>query len=147
MKILTGLLSVLVLVACAQKAPEGTFVQNEAGVVVTPATGSAKRVRLEVRGDHIVRVTAVAENHRAIANNSTAAKRASCDQRRESRERSKAVRYAAAQLDCRLRNGKKSPWNMTYVKKVFSAVFVNNHSLSPTERPLRRPRIKLIEAA
>ena len=63
MKILSGLLSVLLLCACAQKTPEGSFVQNEAGVVVTPASGTAKRVRLEVRSDRIVRVTAVADEN------------------------------------------------------------------------------------
>jgi hypothetical protein len=46
MKILTGLLGVLLLAACTQKTPEGSFTQNEAGVIVTPASGSAKRVRL-----------------------------------------------------------------------------------------------------
>jgi len=63
MKILSGLLSVLLLSACVQKTPEGSFVQNEAGVVVTPASGTAKRVRLEVRSDRIVRVTAVADEN------------------------------------------------------------------------------------
>lgn len=63
MKILTGLLSVLLLAACAQKTPEGSFVQDATGVIVTPASGSAKRVRLEVRSDRIVRVTAVADEN------------------------------------------------------------------------------------
>jgi alpha-D-xyloside xylohydrolase len=63
MKILTGLLGVLLLAACTQKTPEGSFTQNEAGVIVTPASGSAKRVRLEVRADRIVRVTAVADEN------------------------------------------------------------------------------------
>jgi alpha-D-xyloside xylohydrolase len=61
MKILTTLLSVALLCACTAKAPEGTFTQNELGVIVTPATGTAKRVRLQVRSDGIVRVTAVAD--------------------------------------------------------------------------------------
>jgi alpha-D-xyloside xylohydrolase len=61
MKFLTTLLSVTLLVACAAKAPEGAFVQNELGVIVTPASGVAKRVRLQVRGDGIIRVTAVAD--------------------------------------------------------------------------------------
>ena len=60
MKLLSGLLCVAVLVACGSKTPEGSFVQSESGVVVTPASGSAKRVRLEIRSDRIVRVTAVA---------------------------------------------------------------------------------------
>jgi alpha-D-xyloside xylohydrolase len=63
MKLLSGLLCVAVLVACGSKTPEGSFVQSESGVVVTPASGSAKRVRLEVRSDRIVRVTAVADEN------------------------------------------------------------------------------------
>src|SRR6185436_4248151 len=58
MKYLIGLLCIA-LVSCGAKAPEGTFTQNEAGVVVTPAMGAAKRVRIAVRSDRIVRVTAV----------------------------------------------------------------------------------------
>lgn len=60
MKILARLLCVALLSGCAGKAPEGSFVQDANGVVVTPAAGDAKRVRLEVRSDRIVRVTAVA---------------------------------------------------------------------------------------
>jgi len=63
MKILAGLVCVALLVGCAQKAPEGSFVQDATGVVVTPAAGDAKRVRLEVRSDRIVRVTAVADGN------------------------------------------------------------------------------------
>ena len=63
MKILTGLLSVLLLAACTQKTPEGSFTQSETGVIVSPASGSARRVRLEVRADRIVRVTAVADEN------------------------------------------------------------------------------------
>src|SRR5688572_31198946 len=63
MKLLSGLLCVAVLVACGSKTPEGSFVQSESGVVVTPASGSAKRVRLEVRSNRIVRVTAVADEN------------------------------------------------------------------------------------
>ena len=63
MKLLSGLLCVAVLVACGSKTPEGSFVQSESGVVVTPASGSAKRVRLEIRSDRIVRVTAVADEN------------------------------------------------------------------------------------
>jgi len=49
MKILARLLCVALLSGCAGKAPEGSFVQNANGVVVTPAAGDAKSVRLEVR--------------------------------------------------------------------------------------------------
>jgi len=59
MKIVTSLVCCALLAACGAKAPEGSFVQNAAGVVVTPATGAAHRVRLEVRSDRIMRVTAV----------------------------------------------------------------------------------------
>ena len=63
MKFLSGLLCAALLVGCGSKAPEGSFVQSESGVVVTPASGNAKRVRLEVRSDRIVRVTAVADEN------------------------------------------------------------------------------------
>ena len=66
MKFLSGLLCVAVLVGCGSKTPEGSFVQSESGVVVTPASGSAKRVRLELRSDHIVHVTAVADENLAL---------------------------------------------------------------------------------
>jgi alpha-D-xyloside xylohydrolase len=59
MKLLNGLLCALVLAGCAADAPEGTFVQNESGVVVTPAEGKDRRVRVEVRTDRTLRVTAV----------------------------------------------------------------------------------------
>jgi alpha-D-xyloside xylohydrolase len=61
MKILTRLLCVALLAGCAPKTPEGSFVQEPAGVVVTPGEGSAKRVRLIVQSPRIVRVTAVAD--------------------------------------------------------------------------------------
>ena len=63
MKILSGLLCVALLAGCGAKTPEGTFVQNEAGVIVTPASGNAQRVRLELRSERIVRVTAVADEN------------------------------------------------------------------------------------
>ena len=56
MKMLTRWMCVLVLAGCAAETPQGSFVQNEAGIVVTPAGGAAHRVRLEVRTDRIVRV-------------------------------------------------------------------------------------------
>ncbi|HKU88356.1 MAG TPA: TIM-barrel domain-containing protein [Steroidobacteraceae bacterium] len=61
MKILARLVCVALLVGCAQKTPEGSFVREATGVVVTPAAGDAKRVRLEVRSDRIVRVTATSD--------------------------------------------------------------------------------------
>ena len=61
MKLLTTLLSVVLFSACTAKTPEGTYTQNELGVIVTPASGTAKRVRLEVKAAGIVRVTAVAD--------------------------------------------------------------------------------------
>ena len=66
MKFLSGLLCAALLVACGSKTPEGSFVQDENGVIVTPATGSARRVRLELRSDHIVHVTAVADENLAL---------------------------------------------------------------------------------
>jgi len=63
MKILARLVCVALLVGCTEKSPEGSFVQDATGVVVTPAAGDARRVRLEVRSDRIVRVTAVADEN------------------------------------------------------------------------------------
>jgi alpha-D-xyloside xylohydrolase len=54
---------VALLAACAAKTPEGSYVRNDDGIVVTPAAGDAKRVRLEVRSDRIVRVSAVPGEH------------------------------------------------------------------------------------
>jgi alpha-D-xyloside xylohydrolase len=61
MKILSRWLCVVVLAGCTPEAPEGSFVQNDAGVIVTPADGKQRRVRLEVRTDRTVRVTSVAD--------------------------------------------------------------------------------------
>ena len=61
MKTLSRLLCILVLAGCTSEAPKGTFTQTETGVVVTPADGAARRVRLEVRTDRIVRVTSVTD--------------------------------------------------------------------------------------
>src|SRR6186713_731559 len=64
MKILIKCLCVVVLAGCAADAPEGSFVQSETGLVVTPAQADSRRVRLEVRNDRIVRVTSVDDkNH------------------------------------------------------------------------------------
>ncbi len=63
MKILARLLCVALLVGCTPKEPEGSFEQGATGVIVTPATGAAKRVRLEVHSDRIVRVTAVGDDN------------------------------------------------------------------------------------
>ena len=59
MKILTRWLCVVVLAGCSGQTTDGSFVQGETGVVVTPADGKLRRVRLEVRTDRIVRVTSV----------------------------------------------------------------------------------------
>jgi alpha-D-xyloside xylohydrolase len=59
MKILIKCLCVVVLAGCAAEAPEGSFVQSDTGLVVTPAQADSRRVRLEVRTDRIVRVTSV----------------------------------------------------------------------------------------
>ncbi len=61
MKMLTRCLCVVVLAGCASETPKGSFVQNDAGVIVTPAEGAQRRVRLEVRTDRTIRVTAVAD--------------------------------------------------------------------------------------
>jgi alpha-D-xyloside xylohydrolase len=63
MKLLSRLMCVVVLAGCASETPEGTFVQNEAGLIVTPADGPQRRVRLEVRSDRTVRVTSVADGN------------------------------------------------------------------------------------
>ena len=60
MKFLARLWCVALLAACAQEGPEGSFTQDATGAVVTPASGNARRVRLEVRSDRIVHVTAIA---------------------------------------------------------------------------------------
>src|SRR5688572_5450713 len=60
MRLLTIAACAALLAACS-KTPEGTFVQEGARVVVTPASG--KRVRLEVRTDQLVRVTSVADGN------------------------------------------------------------------------------------
>jgi alpha-D-xyloside xylohydrolase len=65
MKILTRLLCVALIAGCAPRAPEGSFVEEPAGVVVTPGEGPAKRVRLSVQSPRIVRVTAVADENLA----------------------------------------------------------------------------------
>jgi alpha-D-xyloside xylohydrolase len=61
MKNLARWLCVVVLAGCSAEAPEGSFTQSETGVVVTPADGQLRRVRLEVRTDRIVRVTSVVD--------------------------------------------------------------------------------------
>jgi alpha-D-xyloside xylohydrolase len=61
MKMLTRCLCVVVLAGCASETPEGSFVQNDAGVIVTPADGEQRRVRLEVRTDRTIRVTSVGD--------------------------------------------------------------------------------------
>src|SRR5215831_15843900 len=63
MKFLTPVFCALLLMACTAKAPEGTFTQDANGVVVTPASGPAKRVRVNVVSPRIVRVTAVPDEN------------------------------------------------------------------------------------
>jgi alpha-D-xyloside xylohydrolase len=58
MRLITVAASIVLLAACS-KAPEGSFVQEGASVVVTPASGKQRRVRVDVRTDRIVHVTAV----------------------------------------------------------------------------------------
>jgi len=58
MRFITAVACLALLAACA-KTPEGTFVQDGASVIVTPASGKEWRVRLDVRTDRIVRVTSV----------------------------------------------------------------------------------------
>ena len=53
------LLVALVCVCGIATAAEGRYEKTPDGVIVTPAQGSAKRVRLQVMSDRIVRVTAV----------------------------------------------------------------------------------------
>jgi alpha-D-xyloside xylohydrolase len=60
MNFLSRCLCVVVLAGCASEKPEGSFVQNDAGLIVTPADGAQRRVRLEVRTDRTLRVTSVA---------------------------------------------------------------------------------------
>src|SRR5690348_1355589 len=52
-------LSVVVLAGCAGSSHDGSYVQNETGLIVTPGEAPQQRVRLEVRSDRTVRVTAV----------------------------------------------------------------------------------------
>lgn len=61
MKRLAVIACVLLLAGCA-RGPQGSFEQDASGILVTPATGSAQRVRLALYADHIVRVTAVPGN-------------------------------------------------------------------------------------
>ncbi len=61
MKKLSRWLCVVLLAGCAGKAPEGTYVRNETGLIVTPADNAQRRVRLEVRTDRTIRVTSVAD--------------------------------------------------------------------------------------
>ncbi|MEO8020152.1 MAG: TIM-barrel domain-containing protein, partial [Pseudomonadota bacterium] len=63
MKSLARWLCVVVLAGCSAQAPQGTFVQSETGVVVTPADSKTRRVRIEVRTDRIVRVTSVKDGN------------------------------------------------------------------------------------
>lgn len=66
-----SLLSIATLQGCtqdaaktsaAQEASVGSFSQNPHGVVVSPAQGQAKAVRLQVMGDDIIRITSLPHN-------------------------------------------------------------------------------------
>jgi alpha-D-xyloside xylohydrolase len=63
MKLLSCLLCAFVIAGCAADKPEGSFERNEAGLIVTPAEHQQHRVRLEVRSDRTIRVTAVADGN------------------------------------------------------------------------------------
>ncbi len=63
MRSLAVLVCVALLAACGTKKSEGSFVRSERGIVVTPAANESRRVRLEVIGDRIVRVTAAADGN------------------------------------------------------------------------------------
>jgi alpha-D-xyloside xylohydrolase len=58
-KLMSALLGAALLSGCSAKSNEGTFTQDAAGIVVTPAQGDAKRVRINVVNERTVRVTAV----------------------------------------------------------------------------------------
>ena len=53
------LLAALAVVCSVAAAAEGTYEKIPDGVIITPAQGTAKRVRLQAMSDRIVRVTAV----------------------------------------------------------------------------------------
>jgi alpha-D-xyloside xylohydrolase len=64
---------ILLVAACAtatacshNSSGEGTFEQTVDGIVVTPAEGAAKKVRLQVMADNIVRVTAFPDGDMAL---------------------------------------------------------------------------------
>src|SRR5688572_3873297 len=61
MKLLSRWLCVVLLAGCSDGASEGSFVQDDTGIVVTPASGGQQRVRLQVRTDRTVRVTSVSD--------------------------------------------------------------------------------------
>ncbi len=63
MKLLPCLLCAFVLAGCASDKSDGYFVQNESGLIVTPADHQQRRIRLEVRTDRTVRVTSVADGN------------------------------------------------------------------------------------
>ena len=67
MKSFVGFACVALLAGCGAKAPEASYVQNEHGIVVTLGGDGARRVRLEVRSDRIVRVTSVTDGNLDLA--------------------------------------------------------------------------------
>jgi len=58
MRLLTMVAVATAMAACS-RSPEGAFTPTERGVTVTPAAGDAARVRIEVRSERIMRVTAM----------------------------------------------------------------------------------------
>jgi alpha-D-xyloside xylohydrolase len=57
---LIGCLCLIAIAGCTSESPQGTFEETDRGVVVTPARDNQHRVRLEVRTERTIRVTAAA---------------------------------------------------------------------------------------
>jgi alpha-D-xyloside xylohydrolase len=58
MKMMSRWLCVILLAGCSG-APEGTYQQNPAGLIVAPANEQQRRIRLEVRTDRTIHVTTI----------------------------------------------------------------------------------------
>ncbi len=59
MNLLSRCLCVVLLAGCSS-APEGSFKQNESGLIVAPADNPQRRIRLEVRSERTIHVTTIA---------------------------------------------------------------------------------------